>query len=119
MEIELCWNKQKLNKMEEQLFDIIRDQMCLQDAKIFTGKMMSSEAITFEGKVFAFFSRKKKMVFKLGKEFDPDQEGIEICVFNPFKNRPPLNGWFEIPYSEKEYWKPFTEKALSYLKSEQ
>lgn len=80
--------------------------------------MMSSEAITFDGKVFAFISRKKKMVFRLGKEFDPDQIGVEIAVFNPFKNRAPLNGWFEIPYTEKEQWLPFTEKALTFLKAE-
>ena len=104
--------------MEEQLFNEIRNQFCLKDSKISAGKMMNSEAITYDGKVFAFFSRKKKMVFKLGKEFDPNQFGREICVFNPFKNRPPLNGWFEIPYTEKEHWIPFTEKALTYLKSE-
>jgi ribosomal protein L24E len=103
--------------MEEQLFNKIRDTFCLKEAKISAGKMMSSEAITFDGKVFAFFSRKKKMVFKLGKEFDPDAHGVEICVFNPFTNRSPLNGWFEIPYSEKDQWIPFTEKALTYLKS--
>lgn len=104
--------------MEEQLFNEIRDQFCLKDSKVSTGKMMSSEAITFDGKVFAFFSRKKKMVFKLGKDFDPDQFGIEIAVFNPFKNRAPLNGWFEIPYTEKEQWIPFTQKALTSIKSE-
>ena len=104
--------------MEEQLFNEIRNQFCLKDSKISVGKMMSSEAITYDGKVFAFFSRKKKMVFKLGKDFDPDQFGREICVFNPFKNRAPLNGWFEISYTEKERWIPFTGKALTCLKSE-
>ena len=80
--------------------------------------MMSSEAITYNTKVFAFFSKKKKMVFKLGKEFDPDLFGIDIAVFNPFKNRAPLNGWFEIPFTAKEQWIPFTQKALTFLKSE-
>ena len=64
--------------------------------------MMSSEAITYNDKVFAFFSYKKKMVFKPGTEFEPDQEGFEICVFNPFKNRSPLNSWFEVPFTEKD-----------------
>jgi len=104
--------------MEEHLFNEISEQFCLKYPKIKAGKMMSSDAITFNGKVFAFFSRKKKMVFKLGKEFDPDQEGFEICVFNPYKNRKPLNGWFEVPFTEKDKWKSFTEKALNQLKSE-
>ena len=118
MEIKLCWNNYDRNNMEEQLFNEIRNQFCLKDSKISAGKTMSSPAITYDGKVFTFFSRKKKMVFKLGKEFDPDQFRVEIAVFNPFKNRAPLNGWFEIPYTEKEQWIPITEKALTYLKSE-
>lgn len=101
--------------MEEQYFNTIREEFCQQDSKIQTGKMMSSEAITYKGKVFAFFSRKKKMVFKLGKDFDPDKVGIEICVFNPFKKRAPLNGWFEVPFTEKEQWEPLTQKALSLI----
>lgn len=104
--------------MEEQYFNEIREQFCLTDSQIKAGKMMSSEAITYQGKVFAFFSRKKKMVFKLGKSFDPDSTGIEITVFNPFKNRPPLNGWFEVPFSEKEQWEHLSKKALNVLKNE-
>ncbi len=104
--------------MEEQFFNEIREQFCLLDPGIAPGKMMRSEAITYEGKVFAFFSRQQKMVFKLGKDFDPDQVGIEIAVFNPFKKRGPLNGWFEVPFTEKEQWQPLAEKAFTFLKNE-
>ena len=104
--------------MEEQLFNEIRDRFCLQDPDIKAGKMMHSEAITYRDKVFAFFSGKKKMVFKLGKGFDPDSLGIEIEVFNPFKNRGPLNGWFEVPFDEKEQWEFLAKKALTLLKNE-
>ena len=104
--------------MEEQYFNEIRAKFCLKDRNIKAGKMMSSEAITYQKKVFVFFSRKKRMVFKLGKYFDPDSMDFEIAVFNPFKNRPPLNGWFEVPYSEKEQWETLTNKALILIKSE-
>lgn len=104
--------------MEESFFNEIREQLCSADPNIMSGKMMSSEAIVYQGKVFAFFSRKKKMVFKLGKDFDPGSFGIEICVFNPFKNRAPLNGWFEVPFTEKEQWQPLAKKALTLLKNE-
>ncbi|MEN0047666.1 MAG: hypothetical protein AAF806_11460 [Bacteroidota bacterium] len=103
--------------MGENYFNEIRTQFCLRDPLIQAGKMMSSEAITYQGKVFAFFSRKQKMVFKLGKEFDPDQYGLEIQVFNPFKKRAPMYGWFEVPYTEHEQWKSLGEKALQYLKN--
>ena len=76
---------------------------------------MRSEAITYNGKVFAFLSRKKTMVFKLGKAFDPANYDIEICVFNPFKNRAPLNGWFEVPFSHKEKWMLLTQQALELM----
>ena len=104
--------------MEFDTFLEIRNVCCLQDPKITEGKMMSSPAIHFRGKVFAFFSRKKKMVFKLGKDFDPEVMDIEIRVFNPFKNRAPLNGWFEVSYIFKEHWPTLSEKALIHLKNE-
>ena len=104
--------------MEEQYFNEISERFCLMDSKIKAGKMMSSDAISYNAKVFAFFSRKKKMVFKLGKDFDPNSIGIDICVFNPFKNRAPLNGWFEVPFTEKEQWEPLAKKALTLLKTE-
>lgn len=104
--------------MEYEFFDEIRMELSAGDEHIKPGKMMSSEAITYNKKVFAFFSRKKKMVFKLGKDFNPDNFGIEISVFNPFNKRAPLNGWFEVPFTEKSMWKPLTKKALENLKRE-
>ncbi len=104
--------------MEEDLFNEIRTGFCLRDPSIKNGKMMRSEAITYKDKVFAFFSRKKKMVFKLGKAFNPDTYGVEISVFNPFKKRGPLNGWFEVSYDHKEQWESLTEKALTHIKNE-
>lgn len=103
--------------MEEQYFNEIREQFCLKFPEIRVGKMMSSEALTYQEKVFAFFSRKKKMVFKLGKDFDPDSLSIEIRVFNPF-NRSSLNGWFEVSFTEKEQWESLTKKALIVIKNE-
>ncbi|MEM9545327.1 MAG: hypothetical protein AAGA77_05105 [Bacteroidota bacterium] len=104
--------------MEEIYFEEIRRHFCTKYPTVHSGKMMSSEAITYKEKVFAFFSRKKKMVFKLGKAFDPDTLEIDIQVFNPFKNRGPLNGWFEVSYSDKGYWKPLTKKAFLLLENE-
>jgi len=104
--------------MEEAFFNQIRTMFIHKENLVQSGKMMSSEAITYKGKVFAFFSRKKKMVFKLGKEFDPNSVDDEIQVFNPFTKRGPLNGWFEVPFSKKDLWIPITEKALDRIKQE-
>ena len=80
--------------------------------------MMSSEAITYKSKVFAFFSRKQKMVFKLGKDFDPNTYDIDISIFNPFKNRKPLYGWFEVSYDDKEQWEVLTQRSLNLIRQE-
>ncbi len=79
------------------------------------GKMMRSPAITYQKKVFAFLSQKNKMVFKLGKAFDPSQVEYEIRPFNPFKKRPPLKGWFEVGFTEKEHWLQLTQQALEVI----
>ncbi|MBD77365.1 MAG: hypothetical protein CL840_00325 [Crocinitomicaceae bacterium] len=104
--------------MEEQYFNEIRKRFCSNATEIEEGKMMSFEAIKYKRKVFAFFTGNKKMVFKLGKEFNPDTQDFDINVFNPYVKRAPFNGWFEVPYSAKEYWPTLTEKSLSLLKSE-
>lgn len=103
---------------EEQYFNELRDRLTKIDTHIKKGKMMSSEAITYDGKVFAFFSRKKKMVFKLGKTYLPDEAGFEVDVFNPFTKRPPLYGWFEVPFQNHEQWPILTEEALVLIKKE-
>lgn len=79
--------------------------------------MMSSPAIHWNGKVFAFFSRKKKMVFKLGKNFDITGSSEPLSEFNPFKNKGPLSGWYELDFEHHEKWAQFTELALHQMKS--
>lgn len=102
--------------MEESLFNNICTDMCFQDPAVQPGKMMSSPAITYEGSVFAFFSRQKKMVFRLGKDFVAETVDFEIRVFNPFKKRPPLNGWFEVGYADSAAWSTLAARALALLK---
>ena len=57
------------------------------------GKMMSSDAIKCNNKVFAIL-HKDMMTFKLGSDFDPSDMGIdEWSPLSPFKTKPPLKGW--------------------------
>lgn len=87
-------------------------------SQVKAGKMMSSPGITYKSKVFAFFY-KDKMVFKLGKEFEPKDHKIsKYSYLSPFKNKAPMKAWFEIPFSEKKHWPTLTELALEYIKKE-
>ena len=97
--------------MEFEKFDEIRQKLCLQFAEVTEGKMMSSPAIHFNGKVFAFLSKKNKMVFKLGKNTTAPS-GVELLEFNPFKNKGPLTGWYEVDYSHCTSWEELTRLAL-------
>ncbi|AWX44570.1 hypothetical protein HME9304_01573 [Flagellimonas maritima] len=102
--------------MEFDKFKEIRNHLCSKHLHVTEGKMMSSPAIHYNNKVFAFFSRKHKMVFKLGKHFKVDQINVELREFNPFKNKGPLSGWYEVDFAEKEAWEELAELALSIAK---
>ena len=104
--------------MEEAQFNEIRMQIATRHPGVTPGKMMSSEAITYQGKVFAFFSKQKKMVFKLGKEYNPASGPCPMQVFNPFTKRAPLYGWFEVDYTHQSNWEPLDQQALQTLTTE-
>lgn len=99
-----------------QLFEEIRTRLVNQEDLVSEGKMMSTEAIKYDGNVFAFISNNGNMVFKFGKDFDPESQDFESIPFNPFKNKGPLAGWFEVSYLQHELWESLTKEALSIIK---
>lgn len=101
---------------EAKLFEQIREKVTIEETGVEAGKMMSSPAITYHGKVFAFLSKTGTMVFKFGKEFNPADQDFEATPFNPFKNKGPLAGWFEVPYAENQLWESLTKEALTLFK---
>ena len=104
--------------MEFEAFQDIRNQYCLRYEKVTQGKMMSSPAIHYEGKVFAFFSRKKRMVFKLGKNYPWETLSYPLAEFSPFKTKGPLKGWYELAFTSKNSWEEMTQLALEIIKNE-
>lgn len=100
---------------EEQRFSAIAERLTQEHNDITLGKMMSSPAIQHQGKVFAFFYN-KKMVFKLGRDFQPESLGIsEYSLLAPFKTKPPMVDWFEIPSTEQQRWEELASYALQHL----
>lgn len=102
--------------MEFEKFLDIRNKLCLKEANVTEGKMMSSPAIHYKGKVFAFFSKQDKMVFKLGKSYPVEQLQVELSEFNPFKNKGPLAGWYELDFDYQDKWELLTLNALEFIK---
>lgn len=106
-----------MNK-EEKLFYSISDSLITENSDITIGKMMSSPGIKYKNKVFAFYYN-NEMIFRLGKDFEPESVGIKkYSLLNPFKNKPPLPGWFCISYDNNEKWNRLAKIALNKMSKE-
>ncbi|MEZ4668988.1 MAG: hypothetical protein R3E39_13865 [Anaerolineae bacterium] len=93
-------------------FSRIAERLVNENPGVAYGKMMSSPAITYKGKVFAFYYA-DKMVFKLGREFNPEAHGIQHWgVLSPFTSKPPMHDWIEVDAGEMEKWEMLAEQAL-------
>jgi hypothetical protein len=101
----------------EEKFNFIAAKFTALDSKITLGKMMSSPGLKFEDKVFAFY-HKETMGFRFGPNFNPEKIGINNTLpLSPFKNKPPLKGWFIIEKYESDTWDMLTEIALEFTKT--
>lgn len=101
----------------QEQFEDIHKELTTQNEKVTSGKMMSSSAICYKGKVFAFF-HDGQMTFKLGDNFEPEAMGItEYRLLSPFKTKPPMRAWFTISFSEQTHWKSLAIEALTYIQS--
>ncbi len=99
----------------ERHFRSIAERLINENSAITLGKMMSSPGLQCQGKVFAFYYD-QKMVFKLGRDFQPESFGIhEYSLLAPFKTKPPMVDWFEIPATEQQRWEELATCALQFL----
>ena len=83
----------------------------VQKEGVIEGKMMSSPALKYKGKVFCFY-HKERMCFKLGQPSSLLDRGLPVELLSPFKTKPPLKGWFWIDGSASDQWPYFSELAL-------
>lgn len=57
------------------------------------------------------------MSFKLGKEFRPEDYGIDKWHWlSPFKNKPPMKAWWAISPKHVEQWEMLAGLALAKMK---
>jgi hypothetical protein len=106
----------KIMEEAERLFKFIAEKFEAEIDNVNQGPMMSSPGIKYKDKVFAFYY-KEKMVFKLGQDFDPRSQGIKnFSYLNPFKKKPPMKAWFEIPFTESNKWEELAYIALNNIK---
>ncbi len=104
---------------ERQHFQAIADKLASENRFVTIGKMMSSPGIRYKEKVFAFYYN-KVMVFRLGRDFEPKTLGIRnYRLLSPFKTKPPLVDWFEIPSSNMKKWEELASLALQRMLEKQ
>ena len=102
----------------ERRFQAIAARLAAESQDIITAKMMSSPGIRYKEKVFAFFYQ-GGMVFKLGREFDPATLGLhDYRLLSPYKTKPPLCDWFEIPVTHIERWEVLARLALQRMREQ-
>jgi hypothetical protein len=103
---------------EEQRFRSLAALLVSENSAITVGKMMSSPALQYQGKVFAFYYG-KKMVFRLGRDFQPELFDIKhYRLLAPFKTKPPMVDWFEIPFDDQHRWEELSRYALQRLREQ-
>jgi len=102
--------------MALQEFEAIRELLCGQHKNVTKGRMMSSPALHYKGKVFVFFSTKQKMVFKFGKGYPIETLRVKAAEFNPFTTKKPLAGWYEVNSDDSDQWTHLSELALTLAK---
>jgi TfoX/Sxy family transcriptional regulator of competence genes len=103
---------------EEEFFHKLAENLSDEYDYVKTGKMMSSDGISYKKKFFAFYY-KQEITLRLGKDFVPKDHGIKKWKYlNPFKKKAPMKNWFQIPYSEKKNWKKLAKIALCSLANE-
>ena len=81
------------------------------------GNMMGLPGILYKGKVFAFINA-DEMCFRIGREFEPAAAGIgEYRLLNPFKKKPPMKDWFDIPSDYRDQWEALALQALELMQA--
>jgi hypothetical protein len=85
------------------------------------GKMMSSDAVTYGGKVFAFYTTRGRfegLGVRLGR--DHDIAGLKLSSWEylaPFKSKPPMKDWILVGPVERKRWPELARLALKTMKA--
>ena len=91
-------------------------QMCARHAGVEQGRMMSAEALTWQGKVFAFYSTKGGRVglgCRIGREFDLSWLGLtDWQHLAPFKTKPPMKDWIVVGAGDQHRWQELADTCL-------
>lgn len=101
----------------------LRDRMLVTHPDVSRGNMMSADALTFGGKVFAFYSTKGGRVglgCRVGRDVDPSQFALtDWQHLSPFKSKPPMKDWIVIGTGDVAQWGAVARHCLNTFRNKE
>lgn len=95
---------------------VLAREMVAGEPGVTRGKMMSADALTYGGKVFAFFSTKGGRVglgFRLGRDYDIERLDLKDWQhLAPFKTKPPMKDWIVAGEGDGLRWPDLLQTSL-------
>ena len=99
----------------------LADDLVANQAGVERGRMMSSDAVTFGGKVFAFYTTKGRFAglgVRLGREVDVFSLKLaEWEYLAPFKTKPPMMDWILIGSGDRDRWPEMAGLGLDIMRA--
>jgi hypothetical protein len=93
------------------------------EAGVEHGRMMSSEAVTLGGKVFAFHTTKGRFEgigLRLGRDYDVGSLKLKSWEhLAPFKSKPPMKDWILVGPVHQDRWPELAGLALARMRAAQ
>jgi len=103
------------------IWQMLAAHLVMSETGVEHGKMMSSDAVTLRGKVFAFHTTKGRfegLGVRLGRDFDV--ESLKLASWQhltPFKSRPPMLDWILVGPEEAGRWGDLAALALERMRA--
>jgi len=99
----------------------LADGLIADEAGVERGRMMSSDAVKFNGKVFAFYTASGRFAglgVRLGKDVDVFSLQLKEWEYlAPFKSKPPMMDWILIGAKDRARWGEMARLALDIMRS--
>ena len=100
------------------IFNLVIDDLEQRYSHLARGQMLSSPAIEYKGRAFAF-CQKDNMIIKYHDRQVLVNIGIRATQdYRPFTNRMSLSRWCEVPFYYHADWTELAEMALDAMKEE-
>lgn len=112
--------KPKVQPQHTDAWRALADEVVAREKGVERGKMMSSDAVTLGGKVFAFHTTKGRfegLGLRLGRDYDVESLGLTAWEhLAPFRSKPPMLDWVLVGADDIDRWPELASIALERMR---